>query len=316
MFFAIGSIVLISSCTNSTAVLEESCLQCHSTDVQDAIGLQFFASAHRAGAIAVDYAGGRGSCAPCHSHEQFISWTETGESGNISAPSAWQCKTCHNTHQTFTDEDEAFRVTGATQMIFDTTVVFDNGNSNLCAICHQSRRAEPNIDKPGATYNITSTHYGPHHGAQANVVMGAGFAEIAGSTAYPTTDHAHWAVGCTGCHMDANAEAGEGGHTFNPSLAKCNECHASESFDYGGFQTEVEEMLAELRDLLVDHHVLHPDTTVTPTEYHPVTGDYDMKLVQGFFNWVGLEEDRSLGAHHPKYVEALLKNSIEAVEGL
>ena len=31
----------------------------------------------------------------------------------------------------------------------------------------------------GETFEITSTHYGPHHGAMANVVAGEGFAEIA-----------------------------------------------------------------------------------------------------------------------------------------
>lgn len=41
-----------------------------------------------------------------------------------------------------------------------------------------------------------------------------------------------------------------------------------------------------------------------------------MVLAQAFFNWIGLEEDRSLGVHNPSYVKALLKNSIEAVEAL
>ncbi len=38
-----------------------------------------------------------------------------------------------------------------------------------------------------------------------------------------------------------------------------------------------------------------------------------MVQAQAFFNWVGLEEDRSMGAHNPKYVKALLKNSIDAI---
>ena len=40
------------------------------------------------------------------------------------------------------------------------------------------------------TFRITSTHYGPHHGAQANVFAGVGFAEIAGSIAYPAAGSA------------------------------------------------------------------------------------------------------------------------------
>ena len=106
---------------------------------------------------------------------------------------------------------------------------------------------------------------------------------------------------------------GEGGHTWNPSLNACDACHATADFDYGGVQTEVHAQLEELRDLLLAAHVLHADTTTTPTSYHPVVGTYPMLHAQSFFNWVGLEEDRSLGVHNPKYVDALLKNSIAAM---
>ena len=41
-----------------------------------------------------------------------------------------------------------------------------------------------------------------------------------------------------------------------------------------------------------------------------------MILAQAFFNWVGLVEDRSVGVHNPNYVNALLKNTIAAVEAL
>lgn len=38
-----------------------------------------------------------------------------------------------------------------------------------------------------------------------------------------------------------------------------------------------------------------------------------MVQAQAFFNWIGLTEDRSLGVHNPRYVTALLENSIEAI---
>jgi hypothetical protein len=296
-----------------------TCMECHSTDVQDAINLQFQQSVHSAGAIAVDYAGGRVGCSECHSHEGFVEFAATGDvAGTITNPGAWQCKTCHNIHATFEVADYAFRLADAVTFIFDETTVFDAGNSNLCANCHQSRRAEPNMDIPGATYEITSTHYGPHHGAQANILMGVGFAEIPGDLSYPTDgSSSHMAEDgrCTGCHMYDYAE-GEGGHTFNPSLASCNACHTGSStdFDYGGVQTETEELLIELRDLLIAHEVL--EYVELDDAYEPIPGEYDMVLVQAFFNWVGLEEDRSLGVHNPQYVKALLQNSIDAVNAL
>jgi len=45
-----------------------------------------------------------------------------------------------------------------------------------------------------------------------------------------------------------------------------------------------------------------------------VVGTYPMAHAQAFFNWIGLEEDRSLGVHNPQYVNALLTNSIEALK--
>ncbi len=133
------------------------------------------------------------------------------------------------------------------------------GNSNLCANCHQSRRAEPLMDSnPGAkTYRITSAHYGPHHGAQSNVVAGLGFAEIEGPVAYPEPGTNFHLVhngennSCVGCHMgEFSAEHTTGGHSWIPNLAECIACHGTEmeDYNYGGDQTEVEGLLEELRD--------------------------------------------------------------------
>ena len=40
---------------------------------------------------------------------------------------------------------------------------------------------------------------------------------------------------------------------------------------------------------------------------------YSMDQARAFFNWIGLEEDRSMGVHNPSYYEALLDNTIEAL---
>lgn len=313
------SLLLLVGCGDS--VIEDSCLICHSDDMKAQVEFQFNQSAHRAGAIAVDYAGGRASCAACHSHEGFVEYAENGTvEEDISMPTGWQCKTCHNIHKTFAEDDYAMRLAEPVAFVYDETVIADLGNSNLCVNCHQSRRAEPNVSDPGATFEITSTHYGPHHGAQANVLYGAGFAEIVGPASYPAMGvSSHVSEGCTGCHMTEYG-GGMGGHTFNPSEESCNTCHASsDGFEYGGVAADVEMMLEELRDLLLDAHVLHAeveevDEEDTTWSYHPIVGTYEMVEAQAFFNWVGLEEDRSLGAHNPKYVEALLENSIAAME--
>ena len=301
-----------------------TCFDCHSDENLEMKRAEFAISQHSSGSIAVAYAGGRGYCSPCHSHEQFVAAAEGLEAQNVANPSPWECSTCHGLHNTFEDVDYALRATSAEWGADGTT--FELGNSNLCAVCHQSRTAEPNIDVPGDTFEITSTHYGPHHGAQANVLAGFGFAEIPGPIAYPAAgSEMHLAASCTGCHMH------EGEHSFNPSLDACNACHSTADFNYGGVQTDTHDDLEELRDLLVAKGVLEQgheevyeidqetgeiELVVTVEGYHPVVGTYPMILAQAFFNWVGLEEDRSLGAHNPKYYNALIKNSIAALEAL
>jgi hypothetical protein len=332
-----------------------ACLQCHSAETPQIILEQFNQSVHAAGEIAVDYAGARSSCAQCHSSEGFIEFARTGEvAENISNPSAWQCKTCHSIHESFEQTDYALRLADPVEFLFDETVVADLGNSNLCANCHQSRRAGPydmggeevdtddddvpDFTVPDGEFYISSTHYGPHHGAQSNVVYGAGFAEIEGSFTYPdagSASHNDETYGrCTGCHMSEYGN-GAGGHTWNPGIDGCNtaECHNGNAtdFDINNVQTETEGLLEELRDLLLaagvielgeeEFYELNPETgdielVVETDGYHPIVGSHPVVLAEAFFNWVGLEEDRSLGVHNPAYVKALLENSIEAVEAL
>ncbi|MDF1573440.1 MAG: hypothetical protein P1P82_17665 [Bacteroidales bacterium] len=320
---------MLYSCGNET-VIDDTCMQCHSTQVKMDIDLQFNQSAHRAGAIAVDYAGSRASCAQCHSHEGFVEYAMNGEvAQNITLASAWQCKTCHNVHKTFTDEDYALRLANPVAFLYDEAVTFDYSNSNLCANCHQSRREGP-ADMTGemvdtddddvddytmqaGEFFISSTHYGPHHGAQANLMHGVGFSEIAGSASYPAAGtHPHAALGCTGCHMEDYAD-GMGGHTFNPSIASCTECHSgAEDFDVNGGQEEIADLLEELRNLLVAADVI--EWVDEDEAYEPVIGVHGLDESKAFFNWIGIEEDRSHGVHNPTYIKALLENSIAAVQ--
>ena len=292
-----------------------TCLSCHSGNSMEQIQAQFSTSVHSAGAIAVRYAGGRSYCAPCHSHEQFVQYTEFGGVlGNITNPSAWTCNTCHGLHEEFDGSDYALRSNDPVVANWNPETTMDLiGNSNLCAVCHQSRRPEPNLDSPGETFRITSTHYGPHHGPQANVVLGVGFAEIDGPVNYPepgSSYHHQEGASCVGCHMGEYGAGG--GHSFEPNLDACKECHETEDFNYGGVQTAVAADLVELRDKLLALGVI--EWVEEDEAYEPVVGEYPMLHVQAFFNWIGLVEDRSLGAHNPQYVNALITNTLAALE--
>ncbi|MBN1819336.1 MAG: hypothetical protein JW833_01390 [Prolixibacteraceae bacterium] len=294
-----------------------TCLVCHSGTNMEQKQAEFAMSEHSVGAIAVDYAGSQARCAPCHSHEQFVQVMTLGKvAGDITNPSAWECSTCHGIHKTFEGQDFALRSKDPVVSNADKVTVLEmNGNSNLCAVCHQARTAEPNTASPGETFRISNTHYGPHHGPQANVVSGVGFSEIPGSVAYPEAgSNKHLAqASCTGCHM-APFTNGQGGHSFIPNVDACNACHNAniDDYNYGGVQTEVHELLVELRDKLVELGVV--EYIEADAAFEPIVGTYPMVQAQAYYNWIGLEEDRSLGAHNPKYVKALLLNTIEALQ--
>jgi hypothetical protein len=312
-----------------------TCLVCHSGDNMLKKQAQFVLSGHRVGEFTLGREEWSSSCVRCHTPVGFQQFAELGEvTGAITNTDVMDCNTCHGLHQTFESVDYALRLTDPFVAIFDASVTMDlGGNSNLCGNCHQSRRAEPAITNPGdETFKINS-HYGPHHGPQANLLAGVGFAEIDGDAAYPEAGSGRHLqqASCVGCHM-AEFGQGEGGHSFAPSLDACNECHDADldDFNYGNKQADIEEKLIKLRGQLVQLGLVayseeagewvwdpeegeHVEADVVGG-YHAVAGTFPTLQVRAFFNWIGLEEDRSLGVHNPQYANALLSNSIDALK--
>lgn len=290
------------------------CLQCHSLTHKNAITTQYETSGHAAG-LYVGYAGGRKSCAKCHSHEGFVETQFTGmdtTAFDIQIPTPIGCTTCHDSHNTFDFEndgpDYALRTTSPIELIgWPDEGTVDMGNaSNLCGQCHQPRRPAPEPDGDG-NFKITSTHYGPHHGPQVTVLYGLGGYEFDGILTYPEDGSAaHYKdVTCTGCHMYSDeSDNGAGGHTFWPTEASCTVCHTSGVPD---IEAEINGLLDQLAGLLEAQGVLDED-------HHVIPGTYSVEQAGAFYNWIMLYEDRSVGIHNPKYTRALLTNSIAALQ--
>jgi hypothetical protein len=296
-----------------------TCIQCHNTPNQDNKIAQFARSSHYGGEVDDGRESWSSSCVRCHTSQGFKEYAAGLTVGGLTGgENSFTCQTCHSIHSSFEATDYALRKSDAVNFIIDETVAFDGGNSNLCANCHQARTAEPNTAAPGTDFTITSTHYGPHHGPQANILAGFGFAEIAGSLSYPADMSATHYTGngdgdakCTGCHMTTGADLGEGGHTFMPPVEGCATCHTgATSFDINNAQTINQGLLNDIRDELITLGVVAGNDT---DGYHPVTGTWPMVQAQAYYNWVGLSEDRSLGVHNPAYVRALLTNTKEAL---
>lgn len=282
-----------------------TCTQCHnSTNIITGKLADWNSSAHGTG-VSFEYAGGRGSCAGCHSGASFVDMIANGENAsNFSGggdPEATRqdCRTCHQVHVTGTEADWALTSTTAVDLWAIDGQTWDRGSSNLCVNCHQPRRT---MDAPGEDGNITitSSHWGPHYGAQSSMLLGVGGA-IDGSPAmhYNLIDG-----GCVSCHMGEGAD-----HGFTPSVAACTACHAdAESFDVNGAVTEITAMFEELGAGLQAAGLLDD-------ELHPISNTVATPALAGaVWNYRHIYQDHSHGVHNPSYTKALLTESLAALE--
>jgi len=293
------------------------CLTCHTLSHRAELTAQYDVTLHATSAVqwngqtTVQYAGGRNGCAKCHSHEGFVETVATGmdtTAFNIQIPTRIGCTTCHSSHETFDFENDgadfALRTVEPVNLLIADEVLDFGNTSNLCAACHQPRRPAPVADDNG-NFNITSSHYGPHHAPNATFLVGMGGYEVAGPDAYPAVGSATHAASssCVDCHMFAYAD-GQGGHALVPSDASCVVCHTNGIPD---MEAEIVGLMDDLAALLMAEGVLDADA-------HVVKGEFPVDVAGAFFNWKLVKEDLSHGIHNPAYTRALLNNSIAALQ--
>jgi hypothetical protein len=98
-------------------------------------------------------------------------------------------------------------------------------------------------------------------------------------------------------------------HTFEPTVAACQVCHAdAENFDINGVQTEVQAMLVELEEGLIALGWLDE-------EGHPTVDFVPEDQAAALWNWIYIaHEDKSLGVHNPAYTKALIEAGLAALE--
>lgn len=282
------------------------CAACHD-DSQLIPGYQtsWSESLHATG-TAFSYAGGRGSCAGCHSGGTFQQMIEQGlgpdewSTGDVN-PTPINCRTCHQTHETYTGADWALETTAAVDLFAVEGVTFDGGMGNLCVNCHQPRRVFPgDPDEDGTVTGLTS-HWGPHHGPQSAMLLGQAGAGVATNPVSP--HYSLVADTCVSCHVvDPRS------HTFSASTEPCQTCHPGiEDFDVNGFQTMVQQRLDAIGADLVAAGLL----TSNDADGHPTQTAIDngVSVDEGIalWNWIYIaHEDESMGVHNPTYTEALL----------
>jgi hypothetical protein len=282
---------------------ELSCTGCHNSSTQLTGKATAWSESHHG--IGEAYVRGTSSdCAGCHSGGGFSEMVAAGlNPGSVEAgdpnPTRQDCRACHQIHETFTAADWALETTDPVELYAFEGVTYEGGEGNLCANCHQPRRQiDAAVD---GQIEITSTHWGPHHGPQSAMLMGlAGAGDVEGSPSahYQTVENT-----CVACHLGENDS-----HTFEPDVAACQACHSgAEDFDINDTQTEVQALLDELEDGLVARGWLDE-------EGHPAVTSVPEAEAAALWNWIYIaHEDKSLGVHNPAYTRALLEAGLEAL---
>ena len=158
--------------------------------------------------------------------------------------------------------------------------------------------------------------------------------EIAGTEAYPARGTATHRTGssCVQCHMGDATAADEGGHSWTPVEAVCINCHQAVPGEADGFTADMAALKAILTtvegqavqldedgDPVLDENgdLIPIDGTVTGILLENDRSQYgifsDVAAIAAW-NYKSALEDQSRGIHNPRYTQALLKNSIEALQ--
>lgn len=300
-----------------------TCGVCHS-DNADAVNLifaQYELSQHNKGIVYEEEAG-RIACGACHSGDGFAEAIKLGKDDAATVATAKiSCRTCHVIHKNYDETDWALRQTTAVKLR-KTGAEVDFKNGNTCAKCHQARTyndvvgADTTFKTTGST---TYTRFGPHYGTAANVVAMKGLYAFDGPETVPSTNvHGNLANGCTSCHMGALAtNPAVGGHSFRMTPAQmtgieeCKTCHPSGDFATAPKGKEIAAMLAEARVILLEKGWID-DSQSHDYIAQSKDGNYMTKQqVEAALNYLYIDRDHSYGAHNPRYVYAIMKNTLE-----
>ena len=207
------------------------------------------------------------------------------------------------------------------------------GPGNACMWCHRSRIDIASYVTPTGN-KITSVHWGPHEGPQADLFTGIGAYQYAGQT-YGQSTHEQ-KLSCVDCHMVPIADnSGVPDHSFNPNLSACQGCHAgTTTFDVNGFQSQVQSALTQIETWFNAQGFL---TRASSAPYTPLTtaqlgdGNWDQDspvpgatlegglLTQdqagALYDYILVAKGGGYGVHNPKYIAQVLYDSYYALTG-
>jgi hypothetical protein len=295
-----------------------SCARCHSHEGY----LEFALTGDVASDIAHPSAW---ECSTCHElHTDFAAddyafrlgddvTLLTDETVTVAAGNNNTCVNCHQARRDVTGYDNAIAdgtftrtFTGSDMAVYEHAAVGPAGSATYNLTMDTLTVV---FDVPLATHAyINSTHAGPHHGPQGNVWHG-----VSGSVAgAPFAGHAD---GCVKCHMGP-----ESGHSFWPVEGNCTVCHdGTAATAFATIETRMDDIndrMDAVGAALAAVHAIHLDDATAGYVYgnvHPVYASLPRAEFNAWFDFMLILEDRSMSAHNPNYVKALLDNAETAL---
>ena len=317
-----------------------TCILCHSDDQTIVTKSRQYANSGHSTGHASGYTnrsfGPNYDCAGCHTSQGFLAALAAGSSSppyaDVTQPN---CYTCHKIHDTYTTADWALTSGDPVDPATGSDAV-DLGSGNQCARCHQFVAQYLLIDSLFANFDdgglttVTLTagqlRVGVHHAPQYNIIGGIDLFEFPGT--YPTSENhitAQAPDGCVTCHMndgfgDLTGHAMAITYEFHGSenfhwSATCTACHDGDD-ELEGKVTDiaavVDPLMTQLYDLLVASGIMYAEGT--DDEFLMAPGVFTTDLVAAHVNYNAIREDRSHGFHNPAYIEAILTNTIAALQ--
>jgi Cytochrome c552 len=207
------------------------------------------------------------------------------------------------------------------------------GPGDTCMWCHRSR-----VDVThylGATNAITSVHWGPHEGPQADLFTGVGGYHFKGQT-YGQSTHEQ-KLSCVDCHMVTVADnSNVPDHSFNANLSACKSCHATATtFDVNGFQSQIQAAMTQIETWFnaqgfLTRATAAPFTPLTPAQLGDGSWDQDQPVpgatleaglltqdqAGALYDYILVARGGASGVHNPKYIAQILYDSYVALTGL
>lgn len=279
------------------------------------------------------------ACVRCHDGQAFVNFTKGKAFDNRSSVGYGQiaqtkitCQTCHEPHSTGLRTGPTGSDTLGTGYNYSS---FNFGSGKTCVNCHKYRRGEQRY----ITQTAMSSTWGPHYAGTTDIFLGQN-GHTFGATLPSSIAHQNVENSCVGCHMSATPDTGTvardkiGQHSWAMSytdpntlikydnVTSCVSCHsgitkfdqikASYDYDKNGtieaFMTEVSGLKKKLGKLL-------PPVGLDSVNRDMVKLSPDSTLYKkAFWNYLYVKYDGSYGAHNPKYVVALLQNTIDNIQ--